>query len=458
MSRTRRKVLLARLRYQALGVALLVVIVLFFGVTVGIYNKAFTTAATVSLETGHVGNQMRPGADVKVRGVVVGEVSEISARADGATLELALRPEQLELVPANVQARLLPKTLFGERYVALQLPEGRQLAGDGVEHISDGATISQDRSENAIELEQVLGNVMPLLQAVEPQKLSSALNSVATALDGRGEDLGETLVLLSEYLGEFNHSLPDLEENLKGLADVSEIYSEAAPDFLQALSTATTTTQTIAEKSGDLTDLYRTVVTSSNDMRSFIDVNRDNLIDLTATAQPTLDVLEKYAPQYPCMLRQFANQMDSAGEAFRDGKNWITIEFISSRGKYEPGKDEPRYEDKRGPRCYPQVERPEFFPQYPPDGPIADGSTKPPPPNEPDGSEAADYEDYDDSGDSSSSGSSAPAGRSIANSPMEQRLLSLLAAPAVEGSPADVPDWASLLIGPLYRGAKVEVR
>lgn len=434
----RRKKVLTRLRHQLFGLGLIAFIGLFLATTIGFYNNSFTTAATVELQTGHIGNQMREGNDVKARGVLVGEVSDVSSSGEQATLELALQPDKLELVPADVEARLLPKTLFGERYVALQIPEGQpQPAGGDIQHIAEGDTISQDRSENAIELERVMDNTLPLLQAVEPQKLASALNSVSTALDGRGHQLGDTLVQLSDYIGEFNPSLPDLEENLDGLAEVSEIYSDAAPDFLQALSTATETTQTIAEKQEDLTDLYRSVVTASHDLSSFLEVNKDNLIDLTATAQPTLDILERYAPQYPCMLRQFAEQLEEAGAAFRDGQNRVTLEFISSRGSYEPGQDEPRYEDQRGPRCYPNFERPELFPQYPPDGPIQDGSNKPEPPDEPDGSDM-EFRDYEE--EERRSGDAAPASASVANSPMEQRLISMLAAPTVDDDPDAVPE------------------
>ena len=48
---------------------------------------------------------------------------EIDSNGDGATLSLAINPAQAQLIPANVTARILPKTLFGEKYVALQVPE-----------------------------------------------------------------------------------------------------------------------------------------------------------------------------------------------------------------------------------------------------------------------------------------------------------------------------------------------
>ncbi|ANN16486.1 ABC transporter substrate-binding protein [Amycolatopsis orientalis] len=436
-----RGILLRRLRHQVLGLIFLVVVVLFFATTIAFYQKAFTTVTLVKLETDRIGNQMREGADVKVRGMVVGEVRSIQAHGDHATMDLALQPDKTPVIPANVSARLLPKTLFGERYVALQLP------GKPERPIAEGDVIPQDRSSSAIELETVLGNVMPLLQAVQPEKMASTLNAVASALDGQGKQLGTTLAGLSDYLGKVNPSLPDLKADITGLADAAAIYAHAAPDLLAALSDLTTTSKTLVERQRGLADVYSTVTAASIDLTGFLKVNQDNLIRLTTNLQPTLDVLAKYAPEYPCLLKQLAESVPRAELAFGKGTahpevSRVTIEFTPSRGKYLPGVDEPKYDDKRGPRCYPQVPPPGRWPQYPPDGAIADGSSKPAPPRDPDGRLP----------------SGGSAGGSVVNTPDEQRLIDLLVSPAMGTTPDQVPNWGSLLVGPLYRGAEVELR
>ncbi|MEC3973949.1 MCE family protein [Amycolatopsis sp. H20-H5] len=443
-----RRLLLLRLRHQALGLAFLVVVVLFFVTTIAFYTKQFTPITSVRLETDHIGNQMRAGADVKVRGMVVGEVRSIESLGDHAALNLALEPDKVGVIPSNVSARLLPKTLFGERYVALQLPE------KPAKHIEAGDVIPQDRSSSAIELEKVLGDVMPLLQAVQPEKLSSTLTAVSTALDGRGKQLGQTLSQLSDYLGKLNPSLPDLKADITGLANTADIYDKAAPDLLTALSDLTTTSKTLVEKQRGLADVFSTVTTASLDLTSFLQVNKDNLIRLTTAVQPTLDVLAKYAPEYPCLLKQLADSVPNAELAFGKGTahpevSRVTIEFTPSRGKYLPGVDEPKYEDKRGPRCYPQVPKPGVWPQYPPDGAIQDGSSKPAPPRSPNGTLPGPV----------TAGSGASGGApSLVNSTDEKQLIDLLASPVFGADPGQVPNWASLLVGPLYRGAEVELK
>jgi hypothetical protein len=303
----------------------------------------------------------------------------------------------------------------------------------------------------------VLDSLLPVLQAVQPHQLATTLNTVAGALEGRGEQLGETMVEFSRLLGDFNPSLPDLEANLESFAELADTYSEAAPDLLDAMATLTTTSQTVVDKQHDLRELYATLTTASVDLTRFLQANQHNIISLSSKSQSTLDVLAKYAPQYPCMLRQLAEQVPDAEAAFGKGQkhpelNRVRIEFIASRGGYEPGVDEPRYDDKRGPRCYPVVEKPDHWPQYPPDGPLRDGSSKPPPPKKPDGSEADDYEDY---GHGSSGGGSAPAGMSLANSPMERGLLAQLADVTVVAlDDVDVLLRGRVLVGLLERGER----
>jgi len=104
---------LARRRLS--GIAFLVVIALLVELTVALYQKRFTPVVDVALRTDRAGNQLTVHADVKLRGIVIGEVRKISSKGDGAVLRLALKPESVGLVPRDVQAQLLPKTLFGEK-------------------------------------------------------------------------------------------------------------------------------------------------------------------------------------------------------------------------------------------------------------------------------------------------------------------------------------------------------
>ncbi|MBB5954825.1 virulence factor Mce-like protein [Saccharothrix tamanrassetensis] len=446
------------IRRRLLGVVFLAVIALFLTLTVALYNDAFTEVVKVTLKTDRVGNQLLPASDVKVRGMVVGEVKQIRTAGDGAELELALHPDQVEHIPGNVSARLLPKTLFGERYVNLVLPA----EPDPADHLDEGDVIEQDRSSSAVELERVLDDLMPVLQAVQPEKLATTLTAMSQALDNRGRPLGETLVRLDSYLGELNPQLPALKEGISRLADVSDVYADAAPDLVQALSDATATSRTLVDQRDKLLTMYGSLTTTAVDLNSFLAVNRNNLIQLADVSRPTLELLAKYAPEYPCLLKGLTEFKPIMDQVFGKGTDepglHITLEITANRGKYEPGEDEPEYADKRGPRCYDIVPRPDPFPQYPPEGVVKDGSTPPPPARVAnDGVLPPSTGVIGMDGTTSPSSSGGFQAPSLANSPEEQDFLAALLAPQFGVRKSEMPSFTALLLGPLYRGAEVAV-
>ena len=378
---------------KLLGVVYLTVMALLVTLAVALYRKDFSSAALVTLRTDHVGNQLHLDAEVKLRGVVVGEVRDVRTTGSGAELMLAMRPDLINRIPRDVSARLLPKTLFGERYVDLVAPQGKfgtPLAG--------GDVIGQDRSSTAVEVEKVVGDLMPMLQAVQPQKLSSILGTLAGALAGRGAALGETLAWLRSDVDQFTPHLDEFTAGMRELAQVTDNYSRIAPDVVQALSDLTTTSRTIADQRANLASLFQNLTTGAQDLETFLRRNGNNVIRLSQASVPTLNLLAQYSPEYPCMLRAltaFAPEMDKVlGKDTAEPGLHVTVNVQPAKGKYVPGRDAPAYDDKRGPSCYPVTAAP--------------------------------------------------------NSLQENSFIGALLG-------KDVPSWGSVLIGPLYRGAEVTV-
>ncbi len=337
------------IRRRLQGLAFLVVLALLLGLTVALYNKAFTDFARVTLEADTAGNQLQEASDVKVRGMIVGEVRAVEASAEGATIELAIRPQYLDRIPADVTARLLPKTLFGERYVSLVLPDQ-----PAPERLADGDVIGQDRTENAIELQRVIDDLLPLLQSVKPQDLSYTLAAVADSLRGRGEVLGENLASVGDYVEEINTVLPQLQADISGLADFADTYESAADDLLAVLDDLSVTADTLVDQSEQLRRTFTVVDRSSTTAAEFLERNERNLISLAATSRPVLGLLAEYSPIYPCLLNGLSRFNPMITEAFGgDGDPALNLNVVVTlppRNPYQPG-DQPAYLDTSGPDC-----------------------------------------------------------------------------------------------------------
>src|SRR5260370_17895392 len=120
-----------------------------------------------------------------------------------------------------------------------------------------GSVMPQADSADAVELEKVLNNLLPLLQASEPDKLSVTLSALAQGLQGHGKELGQTLVALNAYLVKYNQHLPALDSDIKQLAALARNFNQASPDLVQALPDFTVTNETIAAARATIPALSR---------------------------------------------------------------------------------------------------------------------------------------------------------------------------------------------------------
>jgi len=117
---------LSPIRRRSMGVALILVMLLIVGLCLANFNKVFKPTETVYLRTATVGNQLSKQGDVKVRGVIVGEITSIDSDGSGAVIEMAMSPDFLPTIPSNTTATLIPKN---ERREVIVRYTGAAMAG-----------------------------------------------------------------------------------------------------------------------------------------------------------------------------------------------------------------------------------------------------------------------------------------------------------------------------------------
>ncbi|MGC4934007.1 MCE family protein [Gordonia sp. DT30] len=438
-------------RRRLLGVAFLVVVALFFTVTIMKFNKTFTDFTTVTLTTDAVGNALPANADVKARGVVVGEVRGVEPASDGTVnVELGLNPDMASQIPQSTTARILPKTLFGERYVDLQVPT---TGGQGLEN---GDVIKTDNSGNAKELQQLFDKLLPVLDAIPPQDLNVTLTSLSNALQGRGEELGDTLDNLNKVFVGVNGVLPDLQGTLRGLASFSQTYSQALPDVIDALDNFRTTSNTIVQRQGDLRTLISTLGVAATDTTGWLQRNGNNLVDLVVDSEQLVTGLAKQSPTFRCTFHNFATILPESRKIVGAGTQnpgvRVNLQFVNPRGRYLPNQDEPRFFDTDPPAvCYEPATNGRPFPQYPGGG-LADGSYQPPSRNPgPRNVQTLPQPQF----------TTTPVGV-IKSSPFDdpafRTQLKMIYGSADGTRPADVPTWVTMIGGPALAGAEVHIK
>lgn len=421
---------------RLMGLTYLVVLAGLVSLSVAFYNKAFTPVVKVTLKTDHTGNQLLTQSDVKARGIIVGSVRKVKSTGDGATITLALEPSRVKLIPRDVSAQILPKTLFGEQYVALQIPEG-----DSGPHIKGGDVISQDRSSVALETQRVLGDFLPLLQAVQPAELNATLTAMAEALRGRGEKLGQTLVAFDNYLKKFNPHIPQLVTDLENLGKLSDELNKAAPDLFATLNNFQTGARTVLDKQAALDSILTTADSTSNIINSFLADNKQRLITVVDTSEKVYGLLDEYTPEYSCMVHGLARYYDRANRGIQHNAIQLSAQlFVASPklGAYKPG-EEPRFITGLGPHCF--------------------GLPDPPVPFKVPGNFRCVNDGASLTGDPCSYAAQTTAfDQQSVGSPQENALVKSVLARDWNTQPAKVSDLATLMIAPELRGQAVELK
>lgn len=414
--------------YAALALLLVVVALM-------VYNKTFSTSTDVVLRTGSLGNALQKGSDVQLNGVPVGRIKSIVAEGEGAKLELALDPEVAAELPKDTVARLLPKTLFGERYVML-VPEGSAAKG-----LHNGDVIKQDTSDEAVELEDVFDQLLPTLRAIQPAKLAASLGELSIALSGEGQELGDSMAKWSAYLKQLNPLVPQMSEDFARLGTVTKQYDAAAPDLVNALATMTTTSKTMVAENTELTDLFASVISSSDTTTGWVRNNKDTIVVLSDQSRKALAAVRPYASQFPCTFKAMAGfipVMDKAlGKGTKEPGIHVRLNVVAARGRYLPGKDKVRYDSGGKAHC----------PYATGAARVAPGSPEaiPAPPSRALAEQLGQQVGAID-------------GLGQANSPGENQFIAELVGPTLGLAPSEYPKWGSLLVGPTLRNAKVTLQ
>lgn len=334
-------------RLLVAGVAFLLAIALLIWLSIAMYNQEFTRTTTVTVQADRAGLQLAKFGDVRLNGARVGYVDKVSQDGEQAVITLNLDPEAARAVPDNVEVHILPTTLFGQKFVQfVRIDE--ETSG----HLQDGDVIASDRVDTNVELSQILADLFPLLRSVRPADLNYTLSALATALEGRGEQIGETMDQLGQYLDVIDDHLPTLREDLVALAEVADAYDLAAPDLLDVLENVTVTSKTIVEKRADLDTFFADLTGLARTSTRLLRENEQNLIRMGEVTAPVIGLLAEYSPEFPCLIRGAANYAPILSKTFEN--DWVKqyIEFFTPQYRVFDERDLPTYgEVGHGPWC-----------------------------------------------------------------------------------------------------------
>jgi phospholipid/cholesterol/gamma-HCH transport system substrate-binding protein len=292
----------------------------FLFVTSAIFLGTFKSSVPVTLTSDRSGIIMETNAKVKMRGVEVGRVSHVGTAKDGARLTLAIDPDQIRYIPANVEAGIAVTTAFGAKFVDLvspEIPSKERLAAGAVLHSKNVST----------EVNTVFENVVELLKMIDPAKLNAVLTAVADAVRGQGERMGQATTDLNQVLTALNDRSELIRQDWRSFKHFNDTYAAAAQDILTVLDAASTTSTTIVNHSTSLDSLLLNVIGFSKAGTNLLATSKDNLVASVNALEPTTNLLLKYNPEYTCLLQGTTWNLAHGAYSVFGGADGRTLQF-----------------------------------------------------------------------------------------------------------------------------------
>ena len=270
----------------AIGAIVTLAVVLFQG--------GFTKTVPVTVISDRAGLVMNPDAKVKMRGVQVGKVSSIEFRPDGqAALHLAMNPSQLHLIPSNVGVDITSSTVFGAKFVQLDPPPEPSPQKLHAGQVIQGRHVT-------VEINTVFQELVAILDTIDPAKLNQTLGAIATAFNGRGEKIGQTLSDFNALLAKVEPSLPNLGHDIETSVPMLDAYADAAPDLIETADNSTRLSRTLVEEQNNLDAFLVSAIGLADIGNEVLGDNRKPLTDVLHLLVPTTDLLNKYHAALNC--------------------------------------------------------------------------------------------------------------------------------------------------------------
>jgi len=137
------------------------------------YSAVFSNASSLTT-----------GDQVRVAGVVVGQVTDVTVDKDAHAVVRFTAADDLRLT-TGTRAHIRYLNLVGKRYLALLEGKGQTLR--------DKATIALDRTEPALDLDLLFNGFKPLFAALQPDDVNALSRDIVATLQGEGGTVSDLL-------------------------------------------------------------------------------------------------------------------------------------------------------------------------------------------------------------------------------------------------------------------------
>jgi phospholipid/cholesterol/gamma-HCH transport system substrate-binding protein len=256
---------------------------------VGLTSSLFgSSACTVGVDFPDSGG-IFSGAEVTYRGVGVGRVGQLHLRDNGVRVDLRLNNCGHPAVPKNgTLAYVSDRSAVGEQYVNL-VPKS-----DTGPYLKGGDTLHMTTAQLPVPTQVLLTNLDLLVRSVNTENLSTAIDELAKAFNGRGPDLQRLLDSGTELLTAAQQNLPETIDLINSSKTVLQTQLDEGSAIRSWTHDLSLLTAQLKASDSDIRNLLDNGPASLTTIRDLVTNNRDDLGVVLANLATTGQLLVRH--------------------------------------------------------------------------------------------------------------------------------------------------------------------
>jgi phospholipid/cholesterol/gamma-HCH transport system substrate-binding protein len=204
--------------------------------------------------------RLKGGQKVRIAGVPVGSVKEVKLNPNN-TVDVAFTVDKRYTLYSSTRAMIRYDNLVGDRFLEITSGPGE------LRKLRPGATIDQQHTSPALDLDALLGGLRPVLKGLDASKINTVSSYVIELLQGQGgalsnllantdafgstlgardQVIGDVIKNLNAVLstvdakgGQFSTSVDELQKLITGLAQGRDAVAGAIPPLASTTSDLT---------------------------------------------------------------------------------------------------------------------------------------------------------------------------------------------------------------------------
>lgn len=250
---------------------------------------------------------LKGGNFVRIAGVEVGKVTDLTLHKDG-TVTVDFDIDKQLVLTEGTTAAIRYENLIGDRYLALEEGPG------SVHKLTAGQTIPLSRTSPALDVDALIGGFRPLFRALDPDQvnalsgellrvfqgqggtISSVLaqtSALTTTLAGRDQLIGQVITNLNTVLGTFAARDHQFASGLDKLSELVAGLANRKNDIAAGIANINAATASVADLFAVAREPIKDVVQQTNRVSTQIMADHDYVDELIKTLPDAYQILSR---------------------------------------------------------------------------------------------------------------------------------------------------------------------